>query len=211
MCDSIHKVMPKITHHTFKPSPNLLIKKKIYQTPIQGLLYLDHDIYQDDRGFFAQLSIISELEQITNQPFHIKQINLAHSKSNVIRGIHAENWNKLVCVTRGAVFSAFVDLRSESSSFLQVVSLELGENHLTGCLFITQGIGNSICVTKGPVDYFYCVDQEYSKRNKAGDKALSLFDQDLNIQWPIPKDELIYSQRDKNSITLRQLFPKQFE
>jgi len=81
---------------------------------------------------------------------------------------------------------------------------------LHGSLFIPNGIGNSLCAVKGPVDYLYYVDQLYKDRNTNGDKAISLFDPNLNIEWPIKREDMIISERDKNAVTLTELFPKKY-
>jgi len=68
-----------------------------------------------------------------------------------------------------------------------------------------MGVANSIAVIKGPLLYHYAVDTFYDERDPAGDKALSLFDPELNIQWPIEREKMILSRRDADSATLREL------
>ena len=60
------------------------------------------------------------------------------------------------------------------------------------------------------MDYIYCVDRLYQDRDKAGDQAISLFDPDLNITWPLNRDKMVLSERDKNAVFLRQKFPHRF-
>ena len=127
--------------------------------------------------------------------------------------MHAEDWKKIITVINGLAFCALADVRPESATFGQVVNFRLGfgEGGLTGSLLVEEEIANSFCVLKGPVDYVYCVDRLYSERDPKGDVAISLFDPDLKIEWPIKREAMILSERDKNSISLRQRFPEKFK
>ena len=61
---------------------------------------------------------------------------------------------------------------------------------------------------KGPVEYVYLVDRLYKDRDPAGDVAISLFDPGLNIDWPLKKEEMIISDRDKQAVSLKERFSK---
>jgi dTDP-4-dehydrorhamnose 3,5-epimerase len=199
---------------SYQPESRLLIKKNIYQTPLSGLYYLSHTIFPDDRGYFTQLSEIPDLESVTQVNFSVAQINLATSNTNVVRGFHAENWHKLVHVLSGAAYCALADVRPDSTTFGQVVNFTLSMDKskgLPGSLFISPGIANSICVLEGPVNYLYHVNALYKDRNPADDIAISVFDPDLHVSWPIPKKDMILSERDLSAITLRKKFPEKFK
>lgn len=191
----------------YQPNESNQIYSHVYSTSLAGLFYIAQDSFDDDRGFFSQLQL-QELAQLREETFAIKQVNHAHSKQNVMRGIHAEDWNKLVTVTTGIAFCALVDLRSTSPTFKQVETLYLGrgEGALSGALFIPKGIGNSVCVTQGPLDYLYFVDKLYQDRDPKGDVAISMFDPELSIDWPISRQEAIISDRDKNAVRLEEKF-----
>lgn len=198
---------------TYNPEKHEKLDENIFGTSIDGLLYIANNIYQDDRGFFTQVGIIPELNNVRNTPFVIKQLNQSRSEKNVVRGFHAESWNKFVTITSGICLSIIVDIRPESSTFLNKEYFLLGKDpqkSLTGSVFIPERLGNSICVIEGPVNYFYAVDLLYTERDTSGDKAVSLFDPDIHAQWPINKSDMIISDRDKDSITLRELFPEKF-
>lgn len=197
----------------YQPLPTLQVAERIYKTNFTGLYYLDHALFPDDRGSFAELALIEDLESVIKHPFAIAQLNLAHSKNNVIRGFHAEGWNKLVTLVRGTAFSALLDLRPNSPTFGQVETFLLGDSEkaLHGCLFIPIGIANSVCVTHGPVDYLYCVDRLYRDRDPQGDAAISLFDPDLKVPWPIAREDMILSGRDADAVTLRHKYPNKFK
>lgn len=193
---------------TFTPSENNKVSDLIHETPIKGLFYLAHKRFDDDRGFYAELSHVPEVESVVGMEFKVKQLNLSHSKSNVIRGFHAENWNKLLTVISGSCFCAWVDVRPDSPTFKEVVTMQMGEgeNAHFGSMFISAGIGNSFCVTTGPLNYLYGVDQLYAERDTSGDVAISLFDPDIDIAWPIERSQMIVSERDLAAVTLKEKY-----
>lgn len=195
---------------TYQPTKDLEIKDGVFKTKINGLYYLAFNYFPDNRGFFSEIGYTYKIETIIGTPFKIAQLNHSRSLDNVVRGLHAEGWNKLTTVTNGTAFSALADVRPDSTTFAKVETFLFGEAGLKGSLFIAQGIANSVCVIKGPVDYLYCVDKLYQDRDPADDQAISLFDPDLNINWPIPRDQMIISDRDKQAVTLRQKFPDKF-
>lgn len=191
-------------------TPSTQISPSIYKTNFDGLYYISIKKHQDDRGFYSEITRIPQLNQILEKPFEIKQVNHSFSLPKVIRGIHAENWNKLVTVTSGSAICNLVDLRPDSDTFGQYQTFHLGPDYLYGCLFISKGIGNSMYIPDEKTDYIYFVDALYQDRDQANDKSINLFDPDINISWPVPKDQMIISQRDQNCANLRQLFPEKF-
>ena len=201
--------MQKIIY--YQSDKKLAIANNIYQTPIAGLFYLRYQKYVDDRGFFAQVLEPVRIFQQINPNFQIKQVNLSVSNTKVVRGIHAENWNKLITVLSGQAQLVIVDLNKESNTYKQKLyfNFNANEEKLWGeSLYIGAKLGNSICAIKGPVYYLYGVDQLYQDRHNSDDQAISIFDPDLNIHWPFPKEEMIISQRDLDSITLQELEKK---
>jgi len=197
-------VMPTL----YQPTPDKEVASGIYTTAINGLLYIEYKKFFDDRGFFADITGIKNLEKVIGKKMEIKQLNLASSKTNVVRGLHAEGWNKLVTTFTGRGFSALVDIRPNSPTFKKIEYFLFENNHEspkgTG-LYIPMGVANSICALDGPVLYHYAVDAFYDERDPAGDKALSIFDPELNIQWPIDREQMIISQRDRDSVTLAEM------
>lgn len=196
----------------FSPSEELLVAPGIYKTSLEGLFFIPSQKHEDDRGYYAELTRIPEIDAVRKTPFTVAQVNVARSNTNIARGIHAEQWNKLVTVTNGTAFCAFADIRPESPTFgkVETALLGTGTDALFGSFFIEKGIGNSLCVTEGPVDYIYYVDALYKNRDTSFDRAVSLFDPDLAIAWPISKEEMIISERDTNAVSLRELFPEKY-
>lgn len=197
----------------YKVEESNKVGERVYKTKISGLFYVDTQVHTDNRGFYREAALIPDVNIAAGINFHVKQINHSNSNENVIRGIHAENWNKLITVTHGVCLCVLADIRPNSPTFLQkeYILLGFGENSpLPGSVYITKGIGNSFLTIEGPSEYLYAVDELYRERDTSGDKAISLFDKDLAINWPISQDKMIISDRDKACITLRELYPEKF-
>jgi dTDP-4-dehydrorhamnose 3,5-epimerase len=178
----------------------------IIKTSISGLYIIERPTFNDERGFFREIFRLDDLEKETGIKFNIVQSNHARSLPNVIRALHAEDWNKLVYPVRGEIFSAIVDIRPDSPTFGKYETFKFNEDSHKA-LFIPKGLANSICVTGNePVDYLYLVDAYYNGGDR---KAIAWNDPDLKIPWPI-KDPIV-SERDKNNPTLRQMFPEKFK
>lgn len=178
----------------------------VQKTSIEGLLILKRPIHQDGRGFFREIFRLDEIEQDLNIQFKTIQMNHAFSVPKVLRGIHAENWNKVIYPVNGEVFVAIVDIRVDSPSFGKVETFLINnENRIA--LFVSRGLANSYCILgKECVDYIYLVDAYYDGSDT---RAVAWNDPDLAINWPI-KDPII-SERDKNNPRLRELFPEKFK
>lgn len=178
----------------------------IKQTSIPGLLVLERPTNEDKRGFFREIFRLDELEKALGYRFKPIQANHSKSEPRVLRGLHAENWNKLVYPLTGKVFVAIVDIRPPSLTFGKVEQFVFDDSNRSA-LFIPKGLANSICVIgDSDVNYIYLVDSYYDGTDT---RAIAYNDPDLNINWPI-KDPLI-SDRDKNNPRLRELFPEKFK
>lgn len=178
----------------------------IKQTSIPGLLLLERPTNEDERGFFREVFHLDELEQALGFEFKVVQMNHSKSQPKVLRGLHAENWNKLIYPLTGQVFTAIADIRPDSSTFAKVETFIFKESD-PKALFVPKGLANSFCVLgKREVHYLYLVDAYYDGSDT---RAIAFDDPDLNITWPI-EDPLI-SERDKNNPRLRDLFPEKFK
>lgn len=178
----------------------------VQTTSIEDLLVLRRPAHQDHRGFFREMFHLDEIEKELNVSLKGVQMNHAHSKPGVLRGIHAENWNKIVYPVNGEVFIAIVDIRVESPTFGKFETFYVNDANRIA-LFVPKGLANSYCILgKDPVDYIYLVDAYYDGSDQ---RAIAWDDPDLNINWPI--DDPIISERDKNNPKLRDLFPEKFK
>lgn len=194
----------------FTPSQATRVSERVHKMPFADMFFIEPNRSDDFRGFYAETALIPDLEAVTGAPLAIKQLNHARSEVNVARGFHAESWNKLIAVIHGSCFCVWVDVRRSSPTFGQAVSLQLGDGvgSTYGSIYVGKGIANGYVVTSGPADYSYATDALYRDRDTTFDAAISLFDQELNIEWPVPRMNMILSQRDKQAMSLAALREK---
>lgn len=178
----------------------------VQKTSIDGLLILKRPIHKDERGFFREIFHLDEIEKTLNIEFKGVQMNHAYSQPKVLRGIHAENWNKIICPLNGEVFVAIADIRPDSPNFGKVEKFTINDENRIA-LFVPKGLANSYCIIGDEaVHYIYLVDAYYDGSDT---KAVAFNDPDLAISWPI--EDPIISQRDRNNPRLRDLFPDKFK
>lgn len=178
----------------------------IKKTSIEGLLVIERPTFPDERGFFREVFRFNEFEDFSGVDFNPVQINHSLSRHRVIRGIHAEGWNKIVYPVTGKVFIAFVDIRPESEMFGKFEIFRFNTAKEPKAFYIPKGVANSVCVIGDmDVNYLYLVDAYYDGKDTT---AVAWDDPDLAIPWPIKKP--IISKRDKSNPRLRDLFPDKF-
>lgn len=157
----------------------------ITATDIPGLLIYERPTFPDNRGFFREPVEKRDIETVLGRELSIVQWNHSRSLPGVVRGFHAEPWEKMVYVVHGEVLAAIVDLRIDSPAFGKVVTIELGEKHRR-TLFLPLGMGNSFCVTgQDAADYVYLVTAYYDGQPSP---AVSVLDPMLTRQfdgWPV--------------------------
>jgi dTDP-4-dehydrorhamnose 3,5-epimerase len=178
----------------------------IERTSIEGLLVVRSETFTDERGFFRQTHVLSELEAALDRSVRFVQGNHARSQPGVIRGFHAEPWDKLVYVARGRVFAAIADVRPASETFGDVATFDLGdEPGERSRLFVAEGLANAYAVVgEGEADYLYDVSREWTP--DADKCAVAWDDPDLAVRWPIA--EPILSAADLHNPTLRSRLPQ---
>ncbi|HHH14295.1 MAG TPA: dTDP-4-keto-6-deoxy-D-glucose epimerase [candidate division WWE3 bacterium] len=188
----------------------MITENMVQKTGIDGLFLIKRKTFADERGFFREVFRQSDFKDATGIDFEPVQWNHSYSKPNVIRAIHSEAWNKLVYPVTGKMFAAIVDLRPDSPTFAKVETFifdNTGPEPDRNALFISKGLGNSICVFGDtPLTYMYLVDDYWGPGKAAG---IAWDDPDLNINWPVKNP--IISERDKNNPTLREAFPDKFK
>ncbi len=177
----------------------------IEKTKIPGLLVINRPVYKDERGFFREVFHLDDLIKVSGVDFHPVQWNHSRSVPRVIRGLHAENWNKIIYPVTGKMFAAIADIRPDSPTFGKVETFLFDETN-SFALFVPCGLANSVCVVgKKPVDYIYLVDAYYDGSDT---RAIAYNDPDLVVKWPIRNP--IISERDKKNPKLREMFPEKF-
>ncbi|TAM92902.1 MAG: dTDP-4-keto-6-deoxy-D-glucose epimerase [Jatrophihabitans sp.] len=172
-------------------------------TSIPGLLVVDLVLHGDERGWFKESFQREKLVGLgLPADFAIVQNNVSSNRERgVTRGIHAEPWNKYISLTRGQVHAAIVDLRS-GANFGAVEQFRLTPAQ---AIFVPRGCGNSYQTLTPDVEYSYLVDAHWSP--DARYTSCNLGDADLAIDWPIPLEQAIISDKDRAHPRLRDVVP----
>lgn len=176
-----------------------------HQTDIPGLLWFDVTSIGDDRGWFQEKYHAAKL-QAAGLPasFQVVQNSVSYNQQRgVTRGFHAEPWDKYISVVTGKVFVAYLDLR-KGDSFGKVVTLELDNNK---AVFLPQGVANSFQTLDPDTYYIYSVNSHWSAEKYDEYVFVNLADPDANVSWPIPLDQAIMSDRDKQHPMLKTIQP----
>ena len=174
----------------------------IIKTEIDGVVIIEPRLFKDDRGYFFE----SYSEKDFNaQVREIKFVQDNESKSSygVLRGLHFQKppyaQSKLVRVIKGAVLDVAVDIRKGSPTFGKHVAVELTEdNHRQ--FFIPRGFAHGFSVLTPEVIFQYKCDNFYAPQSEG---ALAWDDPNLGIDWRIPSDKIILSEKDRHHPRLK--------
>ncbi|WP_418684070.1 dTDP-4-dehydrorhamnose 3,5-epimerase [Alistipes putredinis] len=175
---------------------------EVIKTNIEGVVIIEPRIFRDDRGyFFESFSQRDFQEKVCNTVF--VQDNESKSSYGVLRGLHFQKpphaQSKLVRVIKGAVLDVAVDIRKGSPTFGQHVAVELTEdNHRQ--FFIPRGFAHGFSVLTDEVIFQYKCDNFYAPQSEG---ALAWDDPDLGIDWRIPTDKVLLSEKDRHHSCLR--------
>lgn len=175
---------------------------KIIETAIEGVVIIEPRLFKDERGYFFESFSQREFEEKIRKISFV-QDNESKSSYGVLRGLHFQKppyaQSKLVRVIKGAVLDVAVDIRKGSPTFGKHVAIELTEeNHLQ--LFIPRGFAHGFSVLSQEVIFQYKCDNFYAPQSEG---ALAWDDSDLNINWRIPTNQIILSEKDKHHEKLK--------
>lgn len=168
---------------------------EVIKTDIEGVVILEPRIFRDARGYFFESFSAREFQEKVS-PTTFVQDNESYSSYGVVRGLHFQKppytQAKLVRVIKGAVLDVTVDLRKGSPTFGKHVAVELTEeNHRQ--LFIPHGFAHGFAVLSDEVLFQYKCDNYYAPQSEGG---IAWNDPDLGIDWRIPADKIILSEKD---------------
>lgn len=175
---------------------------EVKQTQIPGVVIIEPRLFKDDRGYFFES--FSERDFNTQvREIHFVQDNESKSSYGVLRGLHFQKppyaQSKLVRVIKGAVLDVAVDIRKGSPTFGQHIAVELTEeNHRQ--FFIPRGFAHGFSVLTDEVIFQYKCDNFYAPQSEG---ALAWDDPELGIDWKIPTDKVILSEKDKHHPRLK--------
>lgn len=177
---------------------------KIITTPINGLLEIQGDKFDDERGSFKRLFCDRDFSAI-RQNLHFCQINLSStSKSGTVRGMHFQRppsaEAKLIRCLRGRAFDVAVDIRSGSPTFLHWHGIELTPD-ANNSVFIPEGFAHGFQALEDNTELLYFHTAPWRKQDEG---TLRFNDPRLGVQWPLPAAAV--SDKDRNGALVNASF-----
>lgn len=168
---------------------------KVINTEIEGVYIIEPRLFRDGRGYFFESFSLREFDEKIG---HIDfcQDNESMSSYGVMRGLHFQRppytQSKLVRCVKGRVLDVAVDIRKGSSTYGKHVAVELAEdNHRQ--FFIPKGFAHGFAVLSETAVFQYKCDNFY---HPEADGGISILDDTLGIDWKIPKEQAILSEKD---------------
>lgn len=170
---------------------------EIIKTDIEGVVIIEPRLFRDDRGYFFESFAERDFcERVCAT--HFVQDNESKSSYGVLRGLHFQKpphaQSKLVRVIKGRVLDVAVDIRRGSPTFGHYVAVELTEeNHRQ--FFIPRGFAHGFSVLSEEAVFQYKCDNYYAPQSEG---ALAWDDPELGIDWRIPADKIVLSEKDRH-------------
>lgn len=176
----------------------------VLRTDIEGLVIIEPKVHGDERGyFFESFSERDFAAGVAESSF--VQDNESRSVYGVVRGLHFQrpphSQAKLVRVVKGRVLDVAVDLRKDSPTFGRHIAVELSEeNHRQ--VFLPKGFAHGFSVLSEEAVFQYKCDDYYAPECEM---AVAWDDPDLDIDWKVPADKVILSEKDRRNPRLRDI------
>lgn len=175
---------------------------EVIKTDIEGLLIIEPKVFNDARGYFFESYSQKEFEEKVGK-VNFVQDNESMSVYGVMRGLHFQRppytQAKLVRCVKGAVLDVAVDVRKGSPTYGKHVAVELSEdNHRQ--FFIPRGFAHGFSVLTPVAVFQYKCDEFYHPESDGG---ISILDDSLGIDWRIPAEKAILSEKDTKHELLR--------
>ena len=170
---------------------------EIIKTDIEGVVVVKPTVFEDERGYFYE-SYSKRLFDKLVRTVNFVQDNQSKSSYGVLRGLHYQKWpfcqSKLVRVIEGTVLDVAVDIRKDSPTYGKSVAVELSAENRK-MLFIPRGFAHGFSVLSGEVVFQYKCDNLYCP---SAEGAIAWNDPALAIDWRIPRESVILSEKDKH-------------
>ena len=168
---------------------------EVSKTAIDGVVIIEPKVFKDQRGYFFESFSQREFEAKVRK-VNFVQDNESMSSYGVMRGLHFQRppytQSKLVRCVRGKVLDVAVDIRKGSPTYGQHVAVELSEdNHRQ--FFVPRGFATGFAVLTDSAVFQYKCDNFYAPQ---ADGGISIKDESLGIDWKIPTDKAILSEKD---------------
>jgi len=174
-----------------------------FNTAFPGLVIFQPVIFHDERGYFCE-TYNEKSFQLNGIQAHFVQDNESKSKYGVVRGLHFQKGDaaqaKLVRASEGTVIDIVVDIRKGSPTYGKYFSIELSnENHLQ--FFVPRGFAHGFVVVSQTAVFNYKCDNFY---NKEADGGIQILDPSLDIEIPVDKNKIFFSEKDSNQPLLAE-------
>ncbi|MGI8622584.1 MAG: dTDP-4-dehydrorhamnose 3,5-epimerase [Solirubrobacteraceae bacterium] len=172
----------------------------VLETRLPGLALLAPAVHGDERGFLME-TFREEAWSAAGVAGPFLQDNHSRSRRGTVRGIHFQTspgQGKLVRCARGTVWDVVVDLRRGSATFGEWEACVLDDAH-GHQLWIPVGFGHGFCVLSETADFVYKCTSYYDPATEAG---IAFEDPAVGIEWPLPRAELLFSERDRDAPAL---------
>ena len=168
---------------------------EVIKTAIDGVVIIEPKVFKDQRGYFFESFSQREFEAKVRK-INFVQDNESMSSYGVMRGLHFQRppytQSKLVRCVKGKVLDVAVDIRKGSPTYGQHVAVELSEdNHRQ--FFVPRGFAHGFAVLSDTAVFQYKCDNFYAPQ---ADGGISIKDESLGIDWKIPTDMAILSEKD---------------
>ena len=178
---------------------------EVKKTDIEGVLIIEPKAFSDARGYFLESFNAQEFAEKTGLNINFVQDNESMSSYGVMRGLHFQappyTQSKLVRCVKGAVLDVAVDIRKGSPTFGKHVAVKLTEdNHRQ--FFVPRGFAHGFAVLSETAVFQYKCDNFYAPQ---ADGGISILDDSLGIDWKIPTDKALLSEKDTKHALLRDL------
>lgn len=175
---------------------------EVIKTNIEGLVIIEPKVFKDARGYFFESFSQREFEEKVRK-VNFVQDNESMSSYGVMRGLHFQcppfTQSKLVRCVKGRVLDVAVDIRKGSPTYGQHVAVELSEeNHRQ--FFVPRGFAHGFAVLSETAIFQYKCDNFYAPE---ADGGISIKDDSLGIDWKIPTENAILSEKDINHLCLK--------
>ena len=166
------------------------------ETQLKGCFIIEPKVLEDHRGYFFESFNQNKFNDLIGKNIDFVQDNESFSSKGVLRGLHFQTGEyaqaKLVRVVKGTVLDVVVDIRKDSPTFSKHFSIELSEENKTQ-LFVPRGFAHGFIVLSDTAIFSYKCDNFY---NKSSEQGLRFDDSSLEIDWKLPPNEFIVSEKD---------------
>lgn len=178
------------------------------ETKLNGCFILEPRVFKDHRGYFFESFNQEAFNESIRSKVNFVQDNESLSSKGVLRGLHFQEGEyaqaKLVRVIKGSVLDVAVDLRADSKTFGQYVSIELNDENKKQ-IFVPKGFAHGFVVLSDTAIFSYKCDNFY---NKDAERGIIYNDPTLNINWEYPTELVELSEKDLHLPTFEEYFKR---